>query len=255
MISASSRAWHLAASAAASLGVTLLCAATAQAQIVYSNDFETNTAGFSTTGVTTLPTTGAGFGTSPNSTFLGRLSSESTTLSLTGLTTGQSYTVAFDLFIGDSWDGDSGGGVGPDSWRLRANGTTLVDATFSNLSNQTQTYSDATPIGAGANPFQTGADVSYSQSTGFFGNYGIYRFSTGAGNPTLSFVATSSTASLVFEGVNLQGVGDEYWAIDNVVVTQVNAGAAAPEPGSAGLLLTGVLTVAGFVVRRTKARG
>jgi hypothetical protein len=52
-------------------------------------------------------------------------------LSVSGLTPGQAYTVAFDLLIGASWDG-AASGYGTDAWYFSANGIRLVDTIFSN---------------------------------------------------------------------------------------------------------------------------
>ncbi len=131
---------------------------------------------------------------------------------------------------------------------MTGNGTTLVDTTFINLvpadgilNNFTQNYSDTNPIGAGANPPFTGADVAYTGGA-FFERYAIYYFGHGAGNPALNFVATGATADLVFQGINLQEVSDEFWALDNVAVTtdRVNS---VPESvnGIAWFALPGIL--------------
>lgn len=102
------------------------------AGIIFSSDFETGTAGFTASGSlpgltrASLPTDGGGLSSPNQSMWLGKLGDgiaksgsqdEIVTLNLSGLTAGQSYNVAFDLFIGASWDG-SAGGYGPDSWRF-----------------------------------------------------------------------------------------------------------------------------------------
>lgn len=229
------------------LGLLSLTALPASAQLVYSNDFETNTNGFSSSSTTTLPTTNAGFGSTPSSTYLGQFSNDTVTLSLTGLTTGTTYTVGFDLFIGASWDGNAGT-VGPDNWSLTAGVTPLVQTTFGNVSGSVQNYSDTNPIGPGSNPRLTGADVA--NPAGLFDSYGIYYFSRGAGNPNLTFLATGATETLTFAGSNLQGVSDEFWAIDNVTVTGAAPTAGViPEPGTVALLASGLLPIAGTVLR------
>lgn len=222
---------------------SLAMAGPVRASVVYSNDFETGAAGFSNTSRAVLPTDASG-GT--NSTFLGRFSNDSVTLSLAGLTTGSVYTVQFDLFIGATWDGDYPGYGGPDVWRLKAGAETLVDAVFAN-GDATQTYSDATPIGSSSQAQRTGADV-VRLAASFSDYYTIYYFGHGAGNPILTFTATGSTVDLTFAGVGLQGVGDEYWAIDNVTVASVSA---IPEPASLAMLALGGLA-AGVAVRRSR---
>lgn len=240
----------------AALTALAALASPAPAAIVYSNDFEANTAGFDTASTTTLQTTADPAG--PTSTYLGRFSNDSAVLSLTGLTVGAQYTVAFDLFIGASWDGNNVG-VGPDEWLLTVGGATpetLVNTTFQNLNAseqaQGQNYSDTNPIGAGSFAAQTGADVAYFSAPSFFDRYAIYYFSHGAGNPVLTFTATGANVTLTFAGNNLQDVGDEFWALDNVVVTGPAANAV-PAPGGLGLLAVGGLGLQAGRLRRRLA--
>ncbi len=236
--------------------VAFVVSAPATSQL-YANDFEnapTAFSGWTAAGTLTglsrisLPSDGGGI-TSPNqSMWLGPMglgigksstTSELATLSLTGLVPGVVYNVAFDLLIGGSWDG-SAGTYGPDQWKLTAasgaNTATLVNATFSNcgVSNQLcgasspQSYSDATPL-AGANGNfapETGADFFSDVSSNYSQDYGIYYFGHGAGNPVLSFTAGAPTATLTFERLPIASgdSADEYWALDNIIVTTVNTG-------------------------------
>jgi hypothetical protein len=268
---------------------TILALAVAAPQLafaqVYSNHFETTgsenanlTAGGNlVSGLTrvSLPTDGAGLGSPNQSMWLGRngwgvaknSSPEAVTLSLSGLTSGSTYNVSFDLLVGSSWDG-SAVGYGPDEFALYANSgannATLLDATFSNcgLSNELcgassqQSYSDATPLGGSSGPTfapETGADFFWDFSGDYSQDYGIYYFGHGAGNPMLSFIADGSTASLVFTRLGtLSGdSGDEYWALDNIEVDGESSNAA-PEPASIVLIATGLAGVA--AVRRRDAR-
>ncbi|MDX2035536.1 MAG: hypothetical protein SFX72_02705 [Isosphaeraceae bacterium] len=217
----------------------------ALAGTVYSNDFETNTNGFSSASTTVLPTDAGGFSSAQNSRMLGRFANDTVTLSLSGLIPGIVHTVAFDLFIGASWDGNDTS-FGPDRWQLTVAGIDLVDATFANLSGSTQSYSDATPTGPGTHAASTGADVVFVAGLSVFDRYSIYSFSKGARNPVLTFTPLASTASLSFEGSSLQAVGDEFWAIDNVEITTATV---VPEPSTlAGSLLDACF--AGLVAAR-----
>lgn len=234
----------------------------ADAATVYSNNFESNTTGFSNAGVlpaltrTSLPTDGGGL-TSPNqSMWLGRLgesvakgtsSKEIVNLTVSGLTPGNVYSVAFDLLVGASWDG-AASGYGTDAWYFSVNGTRLVDTMFSNGdagidygAYSPQRYTDsnyASPTGPDVGAF-TGAEFSRKQGPGYSGYYGIYYFSHGAGNPTLTFQATGTSASLEWArysgGTNGGDSSDEYWALDNVSVADV------PEPTSMTLAAIGIL--------------
>jgi hypothetical protein len=233
----------------------------ASAQIVYSNNFELNTAGFtaggSLTSLTraTLPIDGGGPSSPNTSTWLGKLGDgvaksstlqELATLSLSGLTPGHVYTVSFDLLIGASWDGDAPAPYGPDQWRFSVDGTNLVDTTFSNLqqgvnagADSRQTYTD-TNFASGTSGTLvsrfTGADFSFTRNQdGFYADdYSIYWFGHGAGNPVLDFTPGGTTATLQFARYgNTTDSPDEYWALDNVQV------AAVPEPATLALLVVG----------------
>lgn len=234
------------------------------AATIYSNDFETNTNGFDTSSTTTLPTDGSPIDSpDTSSTWLGRFSgSDCATLTLNGLTAGTTYTVAFDLFIGRSWDGDNTS-FGPDRWSLTtdASSSPLVDTSFNNHIpsdglggfNYTQSYSDTSFVGISSNSSFTGADVLRGaiEEPNFedrFNRYGIYYFGHGAGNPVLTFVATGSTNTLTFCSFALQGVSDEFWAIDNVSVSSV------PEPASMAVLGLGFAGAIGYRLRRRTAK-
>ncbi|MFX8681086.1 hypothetical protein ABTM69_20765, partial [Acinetobacter baumannii] len=82
---------------------------------------------------------------------------------------------------------------------------------------------------SGPHPFQSNADDvdaahGGTLANGYYGN-SLYSFG-GPKNGSLYGVATSDTVAISFEGINLQGIGDEAWGIDNVRVTSN----AVPEP-------------------------
>ncbi len=244
--------------AAAAVGLSV---ASAKAGVVYSNDFQSGVGGLAAGGVlsslstTSLPTDGGGLGSANQSKWLGRVgegvakgpnSVEAVDLKLTGLTPGASYTVAFDLLIGASWDGGASSGYGSDAWYFSAGGTRLVDTMFSNgdqgidygaYSPQRYTDSEYTnPNSADVKAF-TGAEYFRKDGPGYSGYYGIYYFSHGTGNPVLTFVATDVTADLEWARYspnrNFGDSADEYWALDNIVVAGV------PEPTGAAILVCG----------------
>ena len=238
--------------------LAVLTCGQAQPDIIYRNNFETNTAGFSNGGTTVLPTDGSRIDNptpGATSTFLGQFTdNNATTLSLGGLIPGNIYEVEFDLFIGRSWDGNSTAfGATGDQWRLTTDALpgVLVDTTFINLvptdgflNNFTQNYSDATPTGPGAFPAFTGADVARTnvQEPDFLQRYAIYSFGHGAPtNPTLTFTATGTTANLTFASLGLDNnAADEFWAIDNVVVQDFAQTAAVPEPSTYAMMFLGL---------------
>jgi hypothetical protein len=236
----------IAAATVASLTAMLLAAAPASAQIVYQNNFETNTNGFSSNSTISRPTTGAGLGSSPQSTYLGRFTNDNITLNLTGLSVGATYNVAFDLFIEATMDGN-------EVWSLTSSSSgTLVSTTFTNFFTQAYTDTSFTSPVPATNPLFTGADVVGPTNLSNNERYSIYYFGHGAGNPVLSFTANSSTQTLTFSGSGMQEVTDESWSLDNVVVTGINAPTAAPEPGTLALLFGALLPIGAVAQRRRR---
>lgn len=247
VVSAPRRLLLTAAVVCGGLGL-MIVAPSASAQVIYFNDFETNTDGFSST--TVLPTTGSGFGSSPTSTYLGRFDNGVVGLALDNLTPGETYTIGFDLFIGGSWDGNDPV-KGAATWGLTQDAVTqIVNTSFNNVGG-TQDYSDINPNGVGNYASFTGADAFFV-GVNSTDRYAIYRFG-GSGNPTLGFIAPGATTRLGFYGRNPRRDADEFWAIDNVIVTRVTNNVAAPEPGSIGLLLGGIVPLAACLRRRRAA--
>ncbi len=161
--------------------------------------------------------------------FSGRYTAEYITLSLpavpppkSGDSTGGGkhnlFTLTFDLFILDSWDGLEPTN-GPDRFIVKANTVEKFNEAFSNVGT-TQTYRRP-DVG----PMQLGFDGRYNDS--------IYR------KVAVDFtVPDNEPIKLEFHGTALQGITDESWGMDNVQVSyQV-----VPAPGAAGLAgLGGVL--------------
>lgn len=202
---------------------------------------------------TSLPTDGGGLSSPNQSMWLGRLgegvgkspaNQEIVDLTVSGLTAGVSYVVGFDLLIGRSWDG-AASGYGGDAWYFSVDNTRKVDTMFSNGNQGSdygayspQRYSDTNYTNPLLSPDVsafTGAEYSRREGPGYDGYYGIYYFSHGAGNPFLTFQATGSTASLRWARYSTAGnfgdSGDEYWALDNVVVSTLD-NTVVPEPAS-----------------------
>jgi MYXO-CTERM domain-containing protein len=242
----------------------------AAAQVVYSNDFETDTNGFGFDGTladwtaarVSLPTDSGGLASPNQSMWLGKLgdgiakladTDEIVTVALADLEPFREYFVSFDLLIGASWDG-AANGYGPDSWRFSVNGVRLVDTMFSNGEQgvnvgaySPQRYTDTSytsPNGPDVPRF-TGADASFSLNQGgnYASDYAIYWFGHGDGNPVLHFTTIDGIALLEWARYGSTESSDEYWALDNVAVT-------APEPD--GAALAALALVASLAARRRR---
>ncbi len=106
--------------------------------------------------------------------FSGRFSNASQTLNLSGLTAGQTYTLTFDLYVLDSWDGSSTNG-GPDYFRVKADNTVLMQDTFANFATSAQSFNSSAPVRLQIVPTltstsngQPGTDRSFNlQGSGF----------------------------------------------------------------------------------------
>jgi hypothetical protein len=233
-----------------------LAFAPAQAATVYSNDFEAPAVGTSpgaewsaNTEVNVTPT-GRKFlgGTGDASNSLG-LGNETATLSLGGLGLHDTVTVSFDAYIINSWDGAAGNGdAGPDEFRFISDGTTRLDTTFSNVNEfgRTQNYPNAT--GGATVPAHTGAAEVDTLGYSFFGST-VYALS-------FTFAHTGGGLTLDWLSLGLQGLTDESWGIDNLVVSTSCVGDCAPptttpEPASLALLGLGLAGFAALRRRRT----
>jgi len=166
---------------------------------------------------------------------LGDFGNDTVTLTLSGFTPGVSASLAFDLYILNSWDGESFG-TGPDGFTAQIDGSNVVNATFTNLDEQSghQSYSATTPLGGAFVPAYTDADEIDTLDASYYGN-SVYKFG-GGHNPGFSFVPSTSTVVFSFAGSNLQGLADESWAIDNVSVIQ-----SIPEPSTWAALGLGAI--------------
>ncbi len=109
------------------------------------------------------------------------------------------YTLEFDFYAIDSWDGNYEG-YGPDTFEVQRNGETLFSETFANThEGQSFRRPDVGPEPIGFAPHWADS---------------IYR------DITLSFEIPESaeTFNLSFQGIGLQSMSDESWGIDNITV-------------------------------------
>lgn len=134
--------------------------------------------------------------------FLGRMSANEALLTLTNLTPGTSYTIHFDFYPIDSWDG--GNTTSGDILAVLVDSQTLFRESFANYNGNppggSQSFLRSPDEGRGPMGFNT----TYYDA--------IYR------SIEIPFVASNTVAVVRFQGVNLQDVSDESWGLDNVLV-------------------------------------
>jgi uncharacterized repeat protein (TIGR01451 family) len=172
---------------------------------------------------------------SPNRTqLMGEFGNETVSLKLDNLPFHTQAIVSFDLYILRSWDGNQvnwpgniasfpgmaiNAIIGPDHWRLDADGKNLLDTTFSNWAGQDfhQAYPENYP--EGSHPAQTGA--VRLNSLGYATAYGPLDATY-----HMSYTVDHQNSSLVvdFTGSGLQELSDESWDLGNVRV-DLTAGA------------------------------
>jgi hypothetical protein len=171
-------------------------AALVPANIPYAHDFETTMGSEWSNGTVTSNAT--------FTTFAGR--HRTTPLKLALYTTaGETYSIVFDLYAIDSWDGDDpGGGKGPDSFIVSANGGQIFSHTLVHESPaQGMTY----PC-----PYDQMGQYGFNSSW----KDAIYRRVEAVFTATESVTTLAFTAQLTDEAG--QGFNDESWGLDNISV-------------------------------------
>jgi hypothetical protein len=215
-----------------SLVIGLALASVAQAHAIYFNDFESgNFVGWTIDGNPVTSTT-----ISPNAAstrFLGEYDNQTLKLNLSSLPSHSSVRVSFDLYILKSWDGS--GSPGPDIFRFSIDGNLMFNETFSNASGL-QSHGPA-PL----NLPRTWADASNTLGYTFFGDT-VYRFGNSPNNAAFEILHSGSSLELTWQALNLQGISDESWGIDNVLVELRGGGG-----GGGGPVIPGPAAVLPFL--------
>lgn len=200
----------------AGAGLALSMSANTFATEVYSSDFES--------GIDS-----AWSGSTPSSynsnfsNFLGRMGNDVTSFSLDGLGSGtKEITVTFDLYLIDSWDGDS--------W-IWGTDKFNVGGDY----NQSWILPDES------------SDLNYDSSQKGYLGYSFWQDQIFRG-ASFSFLHTGDDLTLDFFGDGLQHLDDESWGLDNFSVSATSV----PEPGTLGLFAGGLL---GLGLLRRKHNG
>lgn len=225
----------------------LMGAASAQAATVFSTNFETPLPTAITPGSATLAGVEdfSGLGPAGNQfggSFLRSMTGNTVTLTLADLPSHSAISLGFLFAAIDSLDG-TGTYPSGDYLHIKLDGTTIFRESFANaMTSQIQSYVPP-----------AGVELARWANLGFSGPGGYYTdsaYNLGA-DPVFSDIAHSaSTATFTFiiEGVGIQSLGDESWAMDNLQVSVT----AVPEPQSWGMMLAGVGLVGGIARRRLR---
>jgi hypothetical protein len=167
---------------------------------------------------------------------MGEYNNETVTLALDNLPQHSQVTVAFDLLILRSWDGNQrstntlsaaedslatigDGVIGPDVWSLKVDNEPLLTTTFSNWDAYgfRQAYPGSYP--GGDYPARTGAQTINSLCYTFatYNLDSIYHM-------RYTIPHSAGSLKLDFSASGLQPIDDESWGLDNVRVS-VSSGA------------------------------
>jgi len=216
------------------------CAFDAQA-VIYSTDFESPVGPeWSVTNRSVTPVGGR--------TFLGDFANQTATLTLSSLPTHNQLVVSFDLFIIRTWDGNNTV-AGPDIWDLSVvGGSTLLHTTFQNPHNLWSGDGQAYPGTYPGGSYPSGTGASEINTLGYY-DQGVFQLGPMDMVYKLSFAFPHSASSLAlsFSASGLEGVGNESWGLDNVVV-------AVPEPSSFALGIVGATMLCGWILRPKPGR-
>lgn len=144
---------------------------------------------------------------------LGYLTNQKAQYNQTGLATHDYVKVEFDLYLHDSWDGnstDSIGGslIGKDIWKMKVNGSDIINTTFSNFSYRTQAYPGNIPAVNlnGTDAVSNTLPTLCNHSGGALSS--VYRISK-------IIPHTSGSFNLELEALGLEELCNESWSIDN----------------------------------------
>ena len=233
---------------AATLLVMATLTAQSHAATVFSTDFESGISASISPGAAVL--TGvqnyAGLGPSGNQfggSFLRSPTGNVVTLSLTGLPTHNALSIGFLFAAIDSLDG-TGTFPSGDFFRIDVDGVNRFRESFANAtSSQIQSY--VSPAGG---ELARNQNLGFSGPDGFFTD-SAYDFNVDGRFQNFAHTASSVTIEFSIEGVGIQSLDDESWAVDNLRVAAFLSTPPIPEPSTYALMLAGLCAV-GLVRRR-----
>jgi hypothetical protein len=149
--------------------------------------------------------------------FLGRFGNSTVDLQLIGLPPQSRVDLGLKLLIIQSWDGnaDPAGQWGPDTWRAEVvDGPTLFEATFSNNGGLRQSYPH--PAGSSTDhPAMTGAVETWTH--GYRDPFSVTPLDS-VYQIDLSCPHVGPILTFRFSGTHLEGLDNESWGLDDVVV-------------------------------------
>lgn len=219
------------------VGILAMSGHMAPAGTVYSNDFSSNSNGFTTGNIVTSP--------SNTAKFLGSFAQggiPSTTLNLSSLQPFTTGTLSFDIDVILSMDGDGQLGFGRDAFIVSGTGLTTFDHDFANYPGNSQDYPVINSLpGTGSDPTLTNT-FGYEFDNNPTINDTVYHI-------TLPFTASGTSLSFTFAANTSEDVSNEFYGIDNVVVT-TDAVPPVPEPASMTLLGASLLAFGAMRRRR-----
>jgi hypothetical protein len=190
---------------------------------IYSNDFESNAAGFSGAGnlESSQGYSALGYG---NQMLRNAAGGNPATASTLTLNLGSNVTGAvmnLDLAVIDSWDGFNC--CGPDFFNVKVDGTLVFSQFFDSFGVPTAATGLVNNAYGAALGFSSWTDGAYSLT--------LLLGDLGAGSHTVEFFAS---------GDGWQAGDDESWAIDNLSIDGAVPATDIPEPITGGLLLAGL---------------
>ncbi|WP_213981904.1 PEPxxWA-CTERM sorting domain-containing protein [Sphingomonas sp. dw_22] len=225
--------------------VGALAAGGAQAQTIYSNDFDGNVVTGSGVTVTSANASGTGTALSGSwnaagwdGTFLQNASISPITVtefSFSGLGAHSGISLGGVLGFLQSWDSSNGGPYTPDFLEILIDGTLAARFTANNASGTNTAAAGGNII---AFHDQTDSNLAYSDTLIDF-----------TGSPWATFAHTGSSLTIAFRaaGSGWQGGTDESWGLDSFKVTAV------PEPASWAMMIGG-FGLAGAAIRRRRSK-